>query len=185
MGSLTTVPALLPGSSTTTVYYAAIPAILVGIFFRPRLVLMAIVITPIYFILLYQLLVALNVDVVLTSRQLINAVQFLIVVDFLLFVFIEYVQSLANLRAERLIAANEALRKTEASLEQRVAERTRELEIAKAQTERFYRISAAMNRSSTYTDILKAVSDGSTPPPTPSPSCSTTFPPATDACSGG
>ncbi|MBK8027701.1 MAG: hypothetical protein IPK19_41555 [Chloroflexi bacterium] len=96
---MTTVPALLPGSSTTTVYYAAIPAILVGIFFRPRLVLMAIVITPIYFILLYQLLVALNVDVVLTNRQLINAVQFLIVVDFLLFVFIEYVQSLANLRA--------------------------------------------------------------------------------------
>jgi signal transduction histidine kinase len=62
-------------------------------------------------------------------------------------------------RRRELQEANERLRASEASLEQRVNERTRDLEITVAEIEELYAISKSINKTQSFVQIVEAVAE--------------------------
>jgi signal transduction histidine kinase len=156
---VTTMPPFFPGSRSTTLYYAVFVPLLTGMFFPGRSLLMWAAAFPVLLNLIPPVLSALGVEVAIGRRFTSSVVEFLVFMSVLLVVFINHLQTLTRIRSNQLQIANDALRQNEALLEQRVIERTRELDEARQLTEVFYRMSAAMNHADSYTSVLQIVSD--------------------------
>ena len=154
---VTAIPPYMPDSRNTGIYFTLLPVIFTGMFFRPRHLLIWIVALPIF---LYGIPPVFAVfGITAHNAETRAAVEVIIAIMLVMLVFVNEVQGLARARNQRLIQANDALRLSEASLEQRVINRTKEVEVAHRFSEKLYRISAAMNRTTTAMDIIKAISD--------------------------
>jgi signal transduction histidine kinase len=156
---VTAVPPYFPGSRSTTLYYVVFVPLLTGMFFPGRALLMWAAVFPVLLNLIPVLLRLFGIKPEFGGRFIGGVVEFVVFMAVLIAVFVNHLQTLSTIRQRRLEAANAALRQNEATLEQRVSERTRELEATRQRTEAFYRMSTAMNHADSYTSILQIVTD--------------------------
>ncbi|MCA9970741.1 MAG: hypothetical protein KC425_11030 [Anaerolineales bacterium] len=119
----------LPHGLNSLLYYALAPILLTAIFFSPRAVALA-----------AALVVALTVGMTLVSsrvawRFLADVLLFLVFASAIIIIFMRHYRQLEAIRRTRLEIANEKLQASEALLEERVEERTRELRAARDEAE--------------------------------------------------
>lgn len=135
---VTLVTPLLPGSRDTVLYFTVLPIVLTGMFFRARSLLVWLML-PVAMPLLIALLRALGVETPVANQFITNAVLFLMLTALITMTFVHEVRTLAERKNVHIQQANVALRQSELSLEQRVADRTRQLEVAREELERLYK----------------------------------------------
>lgn len=123
-GVLFIVTPFLPEGRDTLLYFAVIPILFTAIFFTLRSV-MGVFITVIGAASLLTI-ISTRAD----TENMIEAIQFLIFTGAIILTFIDHSNKVEHIRRAELEAAYHRLQESESKLEQRVRERTRDLEIA-------------------------------------------------------
>lgn len=113
-----------PSSRITLLYTAIVPILLTATFFRIRAVLVIVIA-----VIAASLALAALVDHPDEGEQFPYIIQFFLIVSPIILVFINHTTALENARKANLEEANRKLRQSEATLEKRVEDRTRDLQI--------------------------------------------------------
>jgi signal transduction histidine kinase len=124
------VVAFAPNSLDTLLYFATLPILLTALFFSIRQVVGVAALAVVVPLLLSQ------VSGEMTLMNVMDAAQFILLSTAVVVVYMNHTRALEQIRRRELQAAYDQVRASEQVLEQRVQERTRELQIATEQAER-------------------------------------------------
>ncbi|MBC7871812.1 MAG: hypothetical protein H7Y09_13290 [Chitinophagaceae bacterium] len=130
------VPAFADGSGSASLAFAALAILMAGLFFETRRFLISVFVALAWSgFMIFSNMENPSSAVSEDSTSYFAVLFFLVLISVLISTFILHLRTIETLRRRDLETANEALRASEAILEQRVIERTHQLETARNQAE--------------------------------------------------
>ncbi len=148
-----TITPFIPATRDALVYFNIITLLIAAIFFNARFVLWLAVASALTMLVLVNFADAPR----WTFTRAFYAVQYTAAATAMLLTFMNHLQGVERSRRHRLEQANAALRASEALLEQRVLERTAQVERAYRESEVLYQVSQSINAVQSYVGIVEAI----------------------------